>query len=300
MRFATFNLKDFFTAQRPEHEGVVEEKLANVARFILESDADVLGLQEVGDHALFARLFGGPLEAAGYAHRVVAPGDRRGIRCAVASRHPFASQAVLAPGELEFPRFSVSDAAPFPGRLPLRRPIPHVTVATPLGPVDVMVAHFKSKLGVPLRDAAGADVPEVGARAKAEASLRSLVSRASEALFVRGVVDGLLLEDRERAVVVMGDLNDTVDSLPVSIVGGAGELALDAAARRVPEAGRFSVLHRGEREQIDHILVSRALAPRITRAVVLNGELRDHGPFVKDDVTPTPDSDHALFFVELS
>lgn len=300
MRFATFNLKDFFTAQRAEHEAVVEEKLANVARSILESDADVLGLQEVGDHALFARLFGGPLAAAGYDHRVLAPGDRRGIRCAVASRHRFERSAVLAPGELEFPRFVASDGAPFPGRLPLRRPIPHVTVATPLGPVDVLVAHFKSKLGVPLRDDSGADVVETGARARAEAALRSLVSRAAEALFVRGVVDELLLADRSRAVVVMGDLNDTLDSLPVSIVCGSGDLALEAATRRVPEAERYTVLHRGEREQIDHILVSHALAPRLVRAVVLNGALRDHGPFVKDAVLPTPDSDHALFFVELA
>ena len=48
----------------------------------------------------------------------------------------------------------------------------------------------------------------VTSRAFAEGRLRSLVWRAAEALFVRGLVDDLLAADREGHIVVAGDLND--------------------------------------------------------------------------------------------
>src|SRR5262249_28942038 len=155
------------------------------------------------------------------------------------------------------PAFAEGDPPPFGARIPLRRGVVHARVDAPgLGAVDVLVAHFKSNRPVPLRDARGELVPPATERAFAEGHLRSLVWRAAEALFVRGLVDELLAADPAGHVAVAGDLNDRPGSHVVRIVCGGGDRALLPCADAVPEAARFSILRRGAREQIDHALVT--------------------------------------------
>ncbi|MFI5299697.1 MAG: endonuclease/exonuclease/phosphatase family protein, partial [Polyangiales bacterium] len=166
--------------------------------------------------------------------------------------------------------------------------------------VHVLVVHFKSGRSVPLERVNGEPVPWRTARARGEGDLRALVLRSAEALFLRGIVDNVLEVDAGARVVVLGDFNDVESSTPVKIVRGTGAPgALTSVVAHVAEAQRFSHLYKGGRSLIDHIFVSDALAPRVTRVDIDNAWLREHESHGDDDA-PSIDSDHAPVIVELA
>lgn len=297
MRIATFNLKDFFLPKTDAERAVVEAKVANVAKDLLRADADVVALQEVGEPEHLDRLLTREIKSLGYGAPVLGTPDRRGIRCVVLSRLPVLWSQVHAPKTLPFPRFFEDDPEPFAARIPLRRGVPHVRLdAGALGEIDVVTAHFKSNLGAPMKRADGSEIEDASPRGRGEASVRSLVQRAAEALFVRGVVDSVLLHSPDHAVCVLGDLNDRPGSLPVSIVRGIDEpsaAALRACAELAPPDRRFSCFHGNEPTLIDHVLVSERLFRAARRFEIFNEALRYHGSYL-ENAPPTEDSDHAL------
>jgi endonuclease/exonuclease/phosphatase family metal-dependent hydrolase len=96
-----------------------------------------------------------------------------------------------------------------------------------------------------------------------------------------------------RAVVVAGDLNDTLDAATTQLLQGppGSELETPGFARpdqgdgqrlwnlalRIPQAQRFTRRFRGRNELIDHILASRRLMdplPTVTTTVTGPGQLR--------------------------
>jgi len=205
--------------------------------------------------------------------------------------------------------FRDGDPPPFGTRIPLRRGVVHARVEAPgIGAVDVLVAHFKSSRPVPARDASGRELAATSTHMRAEAAARSLVWRTAEALFVRDLVDRVILPaDAERRVAVVGDLNDLPSSTAVRTVRGEGDGELFDCAAGVDERARFSTLHEGRPSQIDHVLASAALYARLQAAHFLNAGLHEHmalGGVAGDperggrgaeeyEELPTVDSDHA-------
>jgi endonuclease/exonuclease/phosphatase family metal-dependent hydrolase len=309
LTLATFNVKNLLEPADEAGRAILPDKLEWIARMIHACDADVLGLQEVGPPALLAALLA-RVRSTGrneYGEPVLGTPDARGIRCALLSRLPLTETRVHTAASLEFPVFAEGDPAPFGSRIPLRRGVVHARVEgqTWAGPVDVLVAHFKSPRPVPARLAGGATVEPRTARERAEGALRSLVWRAAEALYVRGLVDALLAADRTARVAVLGDLNDVPDSPVVSTLRGSRDsgdgggsrdggdgILLDCAAA-VPEARRFSAMHDGRRAQIDHVLATASLYAHLREARFLNDELREHVFRDGEVEAPTIDSDHA-------
>lgn len=302
LRVASFNLKDLFDPVSDEEREIMRAKLSHVADRVLRARPDVLALQEVASDALVEQLRTGPLAELGFGSPVLGPRDRRGIGVGILSRFPISSSTLHRAEELDFPRFVDTDAAPFQGRLPARRGVVELTVdAGALGAVTVMTLHFKSKLGTPMKRADGSTVEDPSMAGRAAAALRALVARSAEALHLRRIVDAKLAAP-ELKLCVLGDFNDTLGSVPIEIVRGLGapaEQALEAALSVVPAERRYSVLHRGERELIDHILCSSALAARLVDAGIENQELRDHGPHDPNG-PPQPDSDHALVWASFA
>jgi predicted extracellular nuclease len=113
---------------------------------------------------------------------------------------------------------------------------------------------------------------------------------------------------RERAVIVLGDLNDEPDAAttqilygpPGSEIGTAGYGQPDQGdgarlwnlAARIPEDQRYSRIYRGHRELIDHILVSYKVSHAVTDGQVTTGPAStsiDDNPNARRD---TPFSDH--------
>ena len=285
-------MKDLF-------DGAAAEKVAWTARMIGRLDADVLALQEVGS-AEIVRLVLSHIAGCGYGEPVIGTADARGIRCALVSRRTVLASRVHTAESLAFPAFHAQDPPPFAGRIPLRRGIVHARIdAGDIGPVEVMVAHFKSRRPVPLLgvDAGAEALARMTARARAEAELRSLVWRAAEGLYLRGLVDECLADPGAR-MCITGDFNDVADSATLmALRGDGGPGALSSCARGVPSEERYSILHGGERAQIDHILVTSNLAEHLTGARFFNEELREHGE-VAAGAPEATDSDHAPFVAE--
>jgi endonuclease/exonuclease/phosphatase family metal-dependent hydrolase len=295
---ATFNVKDLFDATDDPSRAHLEVKLATLGRVLEAARADVVALQEVGSADVVRRL-AWKAASLGYGEPVMGTMDARGIGCAILSRVPVVVSQVHTAASLPFPTFVEGDPQPFGTRIPLRRGIVHARVdAGSVGTIDLFVAHFKSNRALPMKDKRGEAVTPKTGRDYAEGHVRSATWRAAEALFVRGLVDATLATDPARHVVVAGDLNDHPLSQVVRVVCGGGEHSLVPCADAVPEAARFSILHDGRKQQIDHILVTQALRARLQTARFLNEELRDHGEFDRD--VPLPDSDHAAFVVSFT
>ncbi len=301
LRLATFNLKDFFSPRVEQENAVVVAKVSNVAASLRRARADVVALQEVGSTELLDRLLA-EVPELGYGAPVVGSEDRRGIRNVILSRLPVQWSQVHRAAALPFPKFVEGDPDPFPNRIPLRRGVVHVRLdAGGLGELDVLTGHFKSNLPAPLKRADGSEVPGTTGHAVGESAVRSLVQRAAEALFVRGLVDGIFERSPDHAICVMGDFNDTMDSLPVRLVRGidnASKYWLRAGAESIDEARRFSCFHGGSPTLIDHVLLSERLHRGMRSFEIHNEALRYHGPHV-DNTPLTEDSDHALCVAEL-
>ena len=291
---ATFNVKNLLDPASPAAREVLPAKLANIAGLMRACDADVVGLQEIGSEALIDQVLALLDGRGGYTVHMGTT-DARGIGCALLARVPVVTARVHTATALPFPRFREDDPAPFGGRIPLRRGVVHARVAAPgLGNVDVLVAHFKSSRPVPARDASGAAIAARTPQARAEGVLRSLVWRASEALFVRGIVDEILAAEPHARAAAVGDFNDRPGSAALRALCGDGDGALLDCATGIDPAQRFSHFHDGQPSQIDHIVATAGLHARLRAARFLNERLRQHEPLPEDgEETPTADSDHA-------
>lgn len=328
-RIATFNCRDFFDDAVPhvigqlDREGfgiwarrrartLFQRKLDAVATVVARANADVVAFQEIeGVHVLDALRE--QLPEMGYRPAVAGVADARGIACGVLSRLAITSVETHGAGELTFPSFAEGDPRSFGGRLSSRRGVLEVDLTLEDGSsLGLMVLHLKSARPVPKLDRDGEALVEDGHYAAAEGAARALVARMAEALFVRSRVDARLMRDSRAQLVVAGDLNDGPESLVVRAI--AGQLAepprgrssdLDAVtaleagvlhhcARAIAPGARFTILHRGVAQQLDHLLVSRSLWRRFKTARVLNEELRDGGGDGREDVL----SDHAAMVAE--
>jgi hypothetical protein len=148
--------------------------------------------------------------------------------------------------------------------------------------VTVVSNHFSSKGGSsPLF---GQNQPSVE-RQEDPTVNGSLDARRAQAEAVKGFVDGLLAENPNANVVVVGDLNEFEFISPLEIL----EQSLTNLTNTLPENERYSFIFEGNSQSLDHILVSDALANRAEYdAVHVNSEFADQA------------SDHDPLLVRLS
>jgi endonuclease/exonuclease/phosphatase family metal-dependent hydrolase len=234
---------------------------------------DVLAVQEVGEPEaladLVARLEG---DWQVVTSTVFEPGHP--IRVGVLSREPIVEVAQVS----EFPERLRPVQADDAGATLHAMPRGALRVRT--AGFDLVVCHLKSKL---LTFPGGRFSPrDEGERARYAAY--ALQRRGAEAATVRAAADGLLDgAGTERAVVVLGDLNDEPQAATTQILLGPPGSELGTGgydrpdrgdARRlwnlaplIPADRRYTRVFAGRRELIDHILVSRFL---VTRAAVVD------------------------------
>jgi endonuclease/exonuclease/phosphatase family metal-dependent hydrolase len=303
MVVATWNLENLFRPggeAGPSDERVYEAKLADLARVIGEIGPDVLAVQEVGDPAALDDLRG-RLEGEWHSETSEFP-DERGIRVGFLSRralrrieHVREFPSLLEPVQIDDEETKVHEM----GRGALR-----VRVRAGGRAIDMVTCHLKSKL---LSYPGGRISPrDEGERARFGAY--AIYLRAAEAVTLRAFTDELLAgEGHERAVILLGDLNDepvaATTQIPLGPPGseigtpGFGRPDQGDGARLwnlaplIPAERRFSRVFRGRRELIDHILVSRALVERVDSVDTGPGE----PPSITEDRTARRDepvSDH--------
>ena len=112
----------------------------------------------------------------------------------------------------------------------------------------------------------------------------SNTKRESQARIVNEFVVDRLSTDPDANIVVIGDLNDTPASSPIKILQGN---ELENLVNNLPLADQFSYVFRGNKEQIDQILVTQNLLnngnPEIDAVHVnadISGSASDHDPVV--------------------
>jgi endonuclease/exonuclease/phosphatase family metal-dependent hydrolase len=118
----------------------------------------------------------------------------------------------------------------------------------------------------------------------AEGYFLSSLKRNAQALELRLLIDGILERNLERLIAVAGDFNGEDHETPLRLVvaateetGNAGlaSRSLSVLDRSLPIARRWSVLHRGRPEMLDHILASQPLQRHFRGVEVHNDSLAD-------------------------
>jgi endonuclease/exonuclease/phosphatase family metal-dependent hydrolase len=300
---ATWNLENLFRPggeAGPTSAEAYEAKLTALAAVIEQLGPDVLAVQEVGDPEALDDL-AQRLPGDWHTQSSAFP-DSRGIRVGFLSR--LALDGVeearefpepVAPVQVEDDGATIAEM----GRGALR-----VRVTAGGRAVDLLTCHLKSKL---LSFPGGRFTPrDEGERARYAGY--ALQRRAAEAVTVRAFADRLLEnQGRERAVVVLGDLNDEPEAATTQVLLGPPGSAIATAGFDRPDRGddarlwnlaplisaerRFSRVFRGRGELIDHILVSHALVNRVTEV-----DAGARPPSITEDPTTRrdePESDHA-------
>jgi predicted extracellular nuclease len=286
IRVGTWNLENLFLPggpAGPTTDAAYEAKLDALAATIADLDPDVLAVQEVGDPAALADLAD---RLGGYDHRATAEPDGRGIRVGFLSklelldpREVAAFPAPLQPIQID----DTPDTVAAMGR-------PALVAAVDVGGtwVDLVSCHLKSKL---LTFPGGRfSTSDEGERARFAAY--ALNRRAAEAVTVRATATDLLDgHGRDRAVLVLGDLNDEpaaattqiLQGPPGSEIGTGGFTHPDRGdgqrlwnlAELISEDERYSRIHNGRRELIDHIFASHHITQRVSPGDVTAGPATD-------------------------
>jgi predicted extracellular nuclease len=314
---ATFNVRDFFDDEAPQviadldrgeytperrerARGLLARKVESVADTLARLDADVVCLQEVKNERV-CRLVLEKLEGriAGYPTVVVGGGeDIRGIRTAVLARFPLAAEPVRHTRDSGAEGFClprVADGDPDPAVHHFKRGLLEVPLTLPDGErLTLFNVHLKSGYSIHPR-------PPGSQTEVAEGFVRASMLRTAEALQVRRLVDQRIAERPQALVAVAGDFNEGPDSLLLRAVTGdlVEEIrrgipgALYTVTGGIPLDRRFSIVYRGRREQLDHVLVTKSLWSRFREARILNEAHYDPDAYLRERSREGPDSDHA-------
>jgi endonuclease/exonuclease/phosphatase family metal-dependent hydrolase len=302
---ATWNLENLFRPGSefgPDDQATYDTKLTGLADVIDRLAPDVLAVEEVGDPDALADL---TAKLDGDWHTALSDvfEPDHPIRVAVLARNEITAQEQISAFPAKLRPVQVDDTGATIDAMPrgaLKVRVVHDGLA-----VDLVACHLKSKL---LSFPGGRFNPhDEGERARFAAY--ALDRRAAEAVTVRGEADALFDgHGADRAVIVLGDLNDeplaaTTQILlgpPGSEIGTAGFDHPDQGdARRLwnlapllPADHAFTRTFMGRHELIDHILVSRRL--------VAHASSVDTGDVTPPSVGPDPSarsnapaSDHA-------
>lgn len=140
----------------------------------------------------------------------------------------------------------------------------------------------------------------------AEGFFLAAVKRAGQALEVRLLVDRLFDADPDALIVVCGDFNADVHEVPVRTIRGDEEDAgnphlaartLVPVERSLADSRRFSVVHHGRPQMLDHLLVSRPLLAWY-RSVEIHNEALGDELVTSHAVRGSPESFHAPVVAE--
>jgi endonuclease/exonuclease/phosphatase family metal-dependent hydrolase len=187
------------------------------------------------------------------------------------------------------------------------RPLLVADIEAPGGtPLHVLNLHLRAPRASPIpgEKLDGATWRSTGGWA--EGYFLSSLKRTAQALELRLTVDDLLAGAPGALIAVAGDFNAEDHETPVRIAVASeeetGNAALAAQAlmvldRAIPAERRWSVLHRGRRQMLDHVLASQALGRRLRSIAVLNDGLCDEAAA---DAAALAGSSHAPVVAEFA
>lgn len=315
-KIATFNLLNLTTPNEPYYDKhytqeEFDKKKHWIAHQLEKLEADVIGFQELFNKEALLEVI---KDLPEYKNANLIMSARKGESPAVAilSKYPIKSYTVYTdfPDQMEIEGSTIALKE-------FSRPVlkAEVEISKSLT-ISFFVAHLKSKRPSISPDKDCQDPLEI---AKGEA--KSLLLRSIEACALRTILMETL-ENRDKPVVVLGDLNDTPTSVTTQIITGqmpprywsmeqkkkVWDTLLynvkDIQARQSTEDVYYTHIHNGHYESLDHILVSQELVkenPDRVGRVIYAKTFADH----IEDKTLTGDrvnyweSDHAQVVVTI-
>lgn len=212
LRVATYNLDGYLEQTTSRRQAKSEASRAKIREVIQSAKPDVLALQEVGSPGALAELTRSLKdEGLDYPFIEFVSGADTNFHISVLSRFPFT---------LQYPH--TNDTFLLGGRrLHVSRGFGEVEVQVKDGyRFTLITAHLKSRRSVPQED---------------ESEIRF-----AEAKLLRQKVDARLAAEPNVNLIVLGDFNDTKDSLPVRTIvgGGTSKLTDTRPAELAPSAQR--------------------------------------------------------------
>jgi endonuclease/exonuclease/phosphatase family metal-dependent hydrolase len=304
----------------------LSERISVMRPQLIRLGADILCLQEIngqeqqtGERTLsaLAELIQGTLyESYQVIHTVTTEGhpyDERNL--VVLSRFPVISHSQVKNQFVKNrPKYQKMTAIPGEDEakeVTWERPVLYMTLDLGAGrTLHLVTVHLKSKIpssiaGQMINQYTWKTIP-----AWAEGSFISDMKRVGQALEVRMLLDKIF-DDSEAVkdqplIVVCGDFNGDMDSVPVKAIRGLVEETgnpqllnriMIPCELTVPDSSRYTLLHLGKGEILDHILVSRALLAFYRTTEIHNENLPDESGAFRTDVN-FPESDHAPIVAE--
>jgi endonuclease/exonuclease/phosphatase family metal-dependent hydrolase len=321
LRIATFNLENL------DDKAGLEPSLASRIEImrpqLLRISADILCLQEVnsqqvnGQRALDA--LESLLEDTPYANYTRATtlttndllyAERNLITL---SRFPIIDSKVIRDSDGPQPRYQVVTADPpdeTADPLQWERPLLYARIELGSGRILHLInLHLKSKIATTINGQKIDNYTWRTVSGWAEGSFISSMKRVGQALQVRLLIDKIFNDNgNDSLVAVAGDFNAEADEVSIRAICGPVEETgnTDHSTRvmipcenNIPESSRYSLLHLGKGNMLDHIIVSRGMLSTFQGAEIHNEALPDESGAFRQD-TKFPESDHAPVVAEFS
>lgn len=320
MKIMTFNVENL-DESNDDYNPSLEDRLPTLKSEFMRGDADIICLQEVHGQeregqprqllALEAVLADTPYEHFYRVHTVTSNHeayDKRNL--VILSRFPIVNHGQYRNThmpKLQYRKVTAIPEEPDARDISWERPILHAELDVNGTRLHVINLHLKSRLssniagqrdGYEWRSAAG----------WAEGYFLSSVKRIGQALETRILIDKLFDADPGAQIVVCGDFNAEPGEVPVEAIAGRVEntnnpqlraRTLVPCSRSIPDSIRYSHLHFGHGNLLDHMMISQPLVAKFKSATIQNENLHDESlPFAFD--TKYPESDHAAFVAEFA
>lgn len=325
MKIATFNVENL--DNQPNSNNPSLEIRAPILRSELERlDASIICLQEVHgqetpnhtpnnpDRNLSALKFvlsGTKFEDYHQATTLTSDGvpyDKRNL--VVLSKYPIKSINQYRNSHIDHLQYKKVTAIPKEDakNITWERPILHTEIEiSDNETIHVINLHLKSRLSSNI-SGQKEDYSWKTAAGWAEGYFLSSIKRVGQALETRILIDKIFDLEPKANIVVCGDFNAEPGEVPVEAICGSIEntnnpklqsRSLIPCSRAIPDSVRFSHLHHGTKNLLDHMLISQSLLSAFKNADIHNENLHDESlPFTFD--TKYPESDHAAFVGEFS
>lgn len=140
----------------------------------------------------------------------------------------------------------------------------------------------------------------------AEGYFLSAMKRVGQAFEARVLIDTIFDADPQAKILICGDFNAHAGEVPIEVIAGRVEnhnnpdllyRVMFPCEESVPESRRYTHIHHGQGNLLDHMLVSRSVLEVYRGAEIHNEALHDESVSFAFD-TKFPESDHAPFIAE--
>lgn len=329
MRFATFNIENLDDAPVDASKDAPFEERVVILRPMLERlRADIICFQEVHgqdpedgeDGPRKLRALSTLLKTTRYEQFSLSSTTLKGkpdverYRNLVVASHP--DYAVEEVREIQNtlvnpPEYSRVTASGPQEAKPVKWERPTLYVRLKRGmedPVHVFNVHFKSKLPTPIAGQGPTNYQWKSASGWAEGYFLSSMKRVGAAVEIRLFIDNIFDVEPNANIIVCGDYNAEPDEVPAMAIRGrtedTGNPALNPrvmhpVALSISADRRFSLYHQGNKNLLDHMMVSRRMMASFVDAEIHNEMIHDESiAFARDN--KYPESDHAPMVAEFS